>query len=133
MQTRPTLKPAYASSNAIPSILSGLLTADGLGASSLGAGSFSADQLRADPIGSTSMASAAVSQADEVPVDFFADPDGEWEYEDLLRVANLDPAWGKVEVGALTRGFGGFPEGAAVVTLRVGDRLSVVLVDCTQV
>lgn len=85
-------------------------------------------------VGNTSvgMRSTAVSQVKSVPVDYFADPDGEWEYEPLLEAANVNPAWGKVTVGALTEPFLGFPEGAAVVTLTTGDRQSVVLVDCTR-
>lgn len=79
-----------------------------------------------------SLRSAAITRASDVPVDFFADPDGSWEYEDLLEAANFDPAWGRVEVGALTRAYRSFPEGAAVVMLKVGESVSVVLVDCTQ-
>lgn len=79
------------------------------------------------------MRSAAVSRGQSVPVDFCADPDGAWNYDELLEAANFDPAWGKVEVGALTQAYRSFPEGSAVVTLRVGERLSTVLIDCTLI
>jgi hypothetical protein len=75
----------------------------------------------------------ALSQAklDVIPVDFRADPDGEWEYEALARGVGFDERWGQMAVGALTQPFGGFPEGAAVVTFTSGSRCSVALVDCT--
>ena len=68
---------------------------------------------------------------DTIPVDFLADPDGSWEYDTLTRVAGFDEQRGQVSVGALTRPFAGFPEGAAVVALMSGSEWSVALVDCT--
>jgi hypothetical protein len=67
----------------------------------------------------------------DIPVDFFADPDGSWEFEGLARRAGFDERWGDVLVGALTKTYEGFPEGAAVVTLTTGSHCSVALVDCT--
>ncbi len=67
-----------------------------------------------------------------IPVDFLADPDGVWEYDLLARQAGFDQQWGELSVGALTEPFDGFPEGAAVVTLRTGNQCSVALVDCTS-
>lgn len=69
---------------------------------------------------------------DAIPVDFLADPDGAWEYEALTRCAGFDEAGGQVSVGALTRPFEGFPEGAAVVAFMTGSHCSVALVDCTD-
>lgn len=68
---------------------------------------------------------------DTIPVDFLADPDGSWEYDALTRQAGFDERGGQVSVGALTRPFAGFPEGAAVVALMDGSEWSVALVDCT--
>ena len=71
------------------------------------------------------------AKLDAIPVDFLADPDGIWEYEALTRRAGFDVQWGQVSVGALTRPFAGFPEGAAVVAFTNGSQCSVALVDCT--
>jgi hypothetical protein len=68
---------------------------------------------------------------DTIPVDFRADPDGTWEYDSLARRAGFDMQWGEISVGALTRPFAGFPEGAAVVAFMSGSQCSVALVDCT--
>ena len=65
----------------------------------------------------------------EVPVDFFADPDGEWTYEALADISGWSLADG-VAVGALTAPFRGHPEGSAVVTLNAKDRPYVVIVEC---
>jgi hypothetical protein len=75
----------------------------------------------------------SLSQAklDAIPVDFRADPDGSWEYDDLARGVGFDERWGRMSVGALTQPFAGFPEGAAVVTFTTGGQCSVALVDCT--
>jgi len=54
--------------------------------------------------------------ADEVPVDFFADPDGSWEFSPLVEMAGFNPEHPGASVGALTRPFDGFPEGSAVIT-----------------
>jgi hypothetical protein len=76
----------------------------------------------------------ALSQTrlDAIPVDFRADPDGDWEYDALARGVGFDERWGRIEVGALTQPFGGFPEGAAVVAFKSGNQCSVALVDCTS-
>lgn len=66
-----------------------------------------------------------------IPVDFRADPDGSWEYDALARGVGFDERWGQMSVGALTKPFAGFPEGAAVVAFTSGNRCSVALVDCT--
>ena len=71
------------------------------------------------------------AKLDAIPVDFRADPDGVWEYEALARRAGFDERWGQMSIGALTRPFEGFPEGAAVVTYTSGAHCSVALVDCT--
>ena len=70
------------------------------------------------------------AKLDAIPVDFLADPDGTWEYDTLTRRAGFDAQWGEVSVGALTRPFAGFPEGAAVVAFTSGNQCSVALVDC---
>jgi len=72
------------------------------------------------------------TKLDVIPVDFRADPDGAWEYDALARGVGFDERWGRMSVGALTRAFGGFPEGAAVVAFTSGSQCSVALVDCTS-
>lgn len=54
--------------------------------------------------------------AEQVPVDFFADPDGNWEFSSLVEMAGFNPEHPGASVGALTQPFDGFPEGSAVVT-----------------
>ena len=66
---------------------------------------------------------------DQVPADFFADPDGAWTYELLARAAGFASHSG-VAVGALTEEFNGHPEGAAVVTLNALTRPYVAIVEC---
>jgi hypothetical protein len=73
----------------------------------------------------------STAKVEAIPVDFFADPDGVWEYELLAERAGFDQNWGQLSVGALTEPYDGFPEGAAVVTLTTGQTCSVALVDCT--
>jgi hypothetical protein len=68
----------------------------------------------------------------DVPVDFFADPDGEWRFESLVRAAGFEPLQG-VAVGALTCPFRGHPEGAAVVTLNAKARPYIAVVECPAV
>ena len=68
---------------------------------------------------------------EDVPVDFFADPDGEWTYEALTEVSGWSVSDG-VAVGALTAQFRGHPEGSAVVTLNAKDRPYVVIVECPE-
>ena len=66
---------------------------------------------------------------DEVPADFFADPDGTWSYELLSRAAGFASHSG-VAIGALKAEFNGHPEGAAVVTLNALTRPYVAIVEC---
>lgn len=73
---------------------------------------------------------AVSSPLEEIPVDFMADPDGPWEYEQLADAAGFDEGWGQLSIGALTEPFAGFPDGAAVVMLTTADHYAVVLVDC---
>lgn len=68
---------------------------------------------------------------ESIPVDFFADPDGSWEYEALARSAGFESEAACMAIGALTEPFEGFPEGAAVVTLTTNVSCRVALVDCT--
>jgi hypothetical protein len=53
---------------------------------------------------------------DDVPVDFFADPDGSWSFDELVEASGFEPDRPGVCVGALTESFLGHPEGSAVVT-----------------
>lgn len=66
---------------------------------------------------------------DQVPVDFFADPDGTWSYDLLARAAGFASHSG-VAIGALRDAFNGHPEGAAVVTLNALTRPYVAIVEC---
>jgi hypothetical protein len=78
-----------------------------------------------------SMRTAPVtSSLNDIPVDFLADPDGRWEYEELALVAGFDEAWGRLSIGALTEPYAGFPEGAALVMLTTADHCAIALVDC---
>jgi hypothetical protein len=78
------------------------------------------------------MRSIAISAPlENIPVDFFGDPDGSWEFDQLARVAGFDQAWGQLSIGALSQPYAGFPEGAAVVMLSTPHLCEVVLVDCT--
>lgn len=52
---------------------------------------------------------------EQLPVDFFADPDGCWEFTSLVEMAGFNPEHPAASVGALTAPFDGFPEGAAVI------------------
>lgn len=54
--------------------------------------------------------------AEQVPVDFFADPDGNWEFSSLVEMAGFNPEHPGASVGALTQPFDDFPEGSAVIT-----------------
>lgn len=53
---------------------------------------------------------------DQVPVDFFADPDGVWDFASLVEMAGFNPEAPGASVGALTEAFDGYPPGSAVVT-----------------
>ena len=66
---------------------------------------------------------------DQVPADFFADPDGAWSYDLLARAAGFASHSG-VAIGALKADFNGHPEGAAVVTLNALTRPYVAIVEC---
>ncbi len=57
-----------------------------------------------------------LSELETVPVDFFADPDGEWDYERLVAAAGLDPDVITVMIGALSEPWRDHPEGAAVLS-----------------
>lgn len=67
-----------------------------------------------------------------VPVDFFADPDGNWDFEGLVASAGFQHELGEVAIGALSEPYAGFPVGAAVVAVSAGQHISVALVDCTR-
>jgi hypothetical protein len=66
---------------------------------------------------------------EEVPADFFADPDGRWTFDGLSEAAGFAPEAG-VAIGALRRSFNGHPEGSAVVTLNAAARPYVAIVEC---
>ncbi|HEY8943251.1 MAG TPA: hypothetical protein VIM73_03265 [Polyangiaceae bacterium] len=66
---------------------------------------------------------------DQVPADFFADPDGAWSYELLARAAGFASHSG-VAIGALRTPFNGHPDGAAVVTLNALTRPYVAIIEC---
>ncbi|MFZ5892603.1 MAG: hypothetical protein ACOY0T_16210 [Myxococcota bacterium] len=66
---------------------------------------------------------------ESMPVDFFADPDGQWTFEALAKAAGFRPDEG-VAVGALRRPFAGHPDGAAVVTLNSEQRPYVAIIEC---
>jgi hypothetical protein len=65
-----------------------------------------------------------------VPVDFFADPDGEWTYEELVELSGFDAATQTICIGALKQPFRGHPEGAAVVTTAERRGRQVVIIEC---
>ncbi|MGC4094961.1 MAG: hypothetical protein QM756_45000 [Polyangiaceae bacterium] len=64
-----------------------------------------------------------------IPVDFFADPDGQWTFEALAQAAGFGSDEG-VAVGALRQPFAGHPDGAAVVTLNSEQRPYVAIIEC---
>jgi len=66
---------------------------------------------------------------DQVPVDFFADPDGQWTFEALASAAGFQVNEG-VAIGALRHSFNEHPEGAAVVTLNRESRPYVAIIEC---
>jgi hypothetical protein len=69
-------------------------------------------------------------ELEEVPADFFADPDGEWTYEELVAASGFDAEKQTVCIGALTQAFRGHPAGAAVVTTAERDGRYVAIVEC---
>jgi hypothetical protein len=66
---------------------------------------------------------------DQFPVDFFADPDGQWTYEGLAEAAGFSRDDG-VAIGVLSRDHFGHPEGSAVVTVNAETRPYVAIVEC---
>jgi hypothetical protein len=66
---------------------------------------------------------------DQIPADFFADPDGVWSFEGLAEAAGFALDAG-VAVGALRRSFNGHPAGSAVVTLNAASRPYVAVIEC---
>lgn len=65
----------------------------------------------------------------EVPADFYADPDGSWTFEALVSAAGFGAESG-VAIGALRQPFRHHPSGAAVVTLNAESRPYVAIVEC---
>ncbi len=66
---------------------------------------------------------------DQIPADFFADPDGAWTFEGLAEAAGFALDAG-IAIGALRRSFNGHPAGSAVVTLNAASRPYVAVVEC---
>jgi len=66
---------------------------------------------------------------DQIPADFFADPDGTWSFEGLAEAAGFALDTG-VAIGALRRAFNGHPAGSAVVTLNAASRPYVAVIEC---
>lgn len=54
---------------------------------------------------------------EHVPADFFADPDGAWDFDSLVELAGFNPEAPGASVGALLEPFDGYPAGAAVITV----------------
>lgn len=65
---------------------------------------------------------------ERIPCDFYADPDGRWTYEELVRAARF--TLDDVAIGALADDFNGHPAGSAVVTLNSADRPYVAIIEC---
>jgi hypothetical protein len=51
-----------------------------------------------------------------LPVDAFADPDGDWDYDTLVQAAGFSVDAPEISIGALTESFCGHPDGSAVVS-----------------
>ena len=66
---------------------------------------------------------------DQIPADFFADPDGVWSFEGLAEAAGFALDAG-VAIGALRRSFNGHPAGSAVVTLNAASRPYIAVIEC---
>ncbi|HEV8549657.1 MAG TPA: hypothetical protein VGQ57_11530 [Polyangiaceae bacterium] len=66
---------------------------------------------------------------DQVPADFFADPDGVWTWDELADAAGFAFDSG-IAIGALRRPFNGHPAGCAVVTLNAATRPYVAIIEC---
>ena len=69
-----------------------------------------------------------VMPLERIPCDFYADPDGRWTYEDLVRAARFSAS--DVAIGALADDFNGHPAGSAVVTLNSANRPYVAIIEC---
>jgi hypothetical protein len=69
----------------------------------------------------------------EVPVDFFADPDGQWEFSTLVEMAGFNPEHPGASVGALREAFDGYPEGSAVIAEVGTESLYVAIAQLPQV
>jgi len=68
---------------------------------------------------------------EEIPVDLFADPDGNWTYESLVTAAGFDPdATPPPLVGALAEPWAGHPDGTAVVAAAQEGGAYVAIVAC---
>ncbi|MBX3184770.1 MAG: hypothetical protein KIT72_08020 [Polyangiaceae bacterium] len=69
--------------------------------------------------------------AEAAPVDFFADPDGDWSYEALIEAAGIHPGAVPpgVLIGALARPWRGHPEGAAIVSFVADERPRLCVVE----
>lgn len=65
---------------------------------------------------------------DRIPCDFYADPDGRWTYDELVRAARFTGE--RVAIGALADDFNGHPAGSAVVTLNAAHRPYVAIIEC---
>jgi hypothetical protein len=65
----------------------------------------------------------------KVPADFFADPDGDWDWDMLVREAGFEGE-SDIAIGALAEDFRGHPAGAAVVTLNRRSRPYVAIIEC---
>jgi hypothetical protein len=66
---------------------------------------------------------------EQIPADFFADPDGVWSFEGLAEAAGFAHDAG-IAIGALRRSFNGHPAGSAVVTLNAAARPYVAVIEC---
>lgn len=65
-----------------------------------------------------------------VPVDFFADPDGAWNFDSLVESAGFDPENPGICIGALIADYDGHPSGSAVITELGKARSYVAIVEC---
>jgi len=67
----------------------------------------------------------------QIPVDLFADPDGEWSYEALVAAAGLDPEiQPPAVIGALSEPWQGHPDGSAVVAATADGAAQVTIIEC---
>ena len=70
--------------------------------------------------------------AEVAPVDFFADPDGDWSYEALIEAAGIHPDLVPpgVMIGALEAACRSHPEGSAVVSFAQDGVPRLCVVEC---